>query len=908
MNNKLTIDLRGRQLTHIPEEVFEHKQLRALHLGYNCIAQLSPRLAELQQLRELTLTANRLQAFPEVVLSLPRLEVLGLGNNCIPALPEEIACLSKLRHLYVQQNCLQDLPAGLSALSSLRVLQLQENFFQQLPGVLLAFPALQRLTLSLERAAAQQLPADLSAWARLQHLSLSSAGLNSLPAALEACSSLKFVNLSYNHFDRFPQVLLQLPSLQTLILKGNLLTGLPPEIGQLQTLTHLDLSHNQLSSLPQELQQLRRLRSLQLASNQLKNLPAGLAALPHLSNLDLSSNQLTEVEAAWLQAPALKTLSVAGNPLKKPPLPAMDLAGMKRYFELLDLQGEERMHEMKLVVVGPAQTGKSSLCNALCGLSGQTEQTAADQQKETHLRRWTISPPHFDGEHELRVNIWDVGRREMETGLYPLLFSPQAIYLLVLDASKTYSFHELAQWLSLIGGSSQNSPVLILRNKADTGEAPFGLGEIRRQFPFVLGEMPLSLLPGHEERLEILRLELLYLLRKRRPVAVVGQCVPKAWQPISRQLLELQQKQPFLSWRSFADRCAAYGLQQQETLRLAEWLHQVGRCLYMRTHSGSLLLLNPGWLLHCMDQLLAQPPLAAGQACLPASTWKDLISREAFGGGEALWLQALRSMGVCYELPNGDLLFPHFLPELPLPFPHEDAQDALLWEYHYDFLPAGLFASFLIRNYHRTHPDYRGKNALILRYQHSSAQLCCLQRGQVPAIRVMVSGPERTQLRELIRILFEEIHGQYPATGVRYMIPCGCAAKAEQQQFFDKKMLENLIERKIWTVSCDACGRQQAVHALLDGYRQLHRKNFDHVRWLVGQGELDTALKAIEAYSAQHGLKRERNEAISQLARLGRLQAGQDAGTKDAFHFEKELNVITDAVLKLLNDLEDPHL
>lgn len=122
MTKITSINLSGKNLTEIPNEVFKHRNLRKLKLSGNQIKQVSNDILKLKRLRVLDLSDNKLTQLHAGIFKLPCLETLVISNNAIKTLPKQIANSNKLKILIASNNNITDanldlLPNGIIRLN-----------------------------------------------------------------------------------------------------------------------------------------------------------------------------------------------------------------------------------------------------------------------------------------------------------------------------------------------------------------------------------------------------------------------------------------------------------------------------------------------------------------------------------------------------------------------------------------------------------------------------------------------------------------------------------------------------------------------------------------------------------------------------------------------------------------------
>ncbi|MGR0481924.1 MAG: COR domain-containing protein [Candidatus Electronema sp. V4] len=108
------LDIGLQDLTELPPELFELKQLTVLYLYYNHLSSLSPKIFQLKNLIGLDLSGNSLASLPPEIVQLKNLTTLGLNGNQLTSLPPEIAQLPKLEWLKLDDNPLTSPPYELA--------------------------------------------------------------------------------------------------------------------------------------------------------------------------------------------------------------------------------------------------------------------------------------------------------------------------------------------------------------------------------------------------------------------------------------------------------------------------------------------------------------------------------------------------------------------------------------------------------------------------------------------------------------------------------------------------------------------------------------------------------------------------------------------------------------------------
>jgi internalin A len=126
-NEQKKLDLSKNQLTSLPTEIGELKDLTELYLSRNQLTSLPAEIAELKNLTKLYLLGNQLTSLPAEIAELKNLTVLDLSDNQLTSVPVEIVGLKNLTELDLSRNQLTRLPTEIEKLKDLTWLDLSGN-------------------------------------------------------------------------------------------------------------------------------------------------------------------------------------------------------------------------------------------------------------------------------------------------------------------------------------------------------------------------------------------------------------------------------------------------------------------------------------------------------------------------------------------------------------------------------------------------------------------------------------------------------------------------------------------------------------------------------------------------------------------------------------------------------------
>lgn len=274
----------NRNLTKVPESVFQFKKLKSLVLKKNKIVELPDWLIELPFLDTLDLSENEFTEFPACIFNISNLKKLALEENEIQVIPEEIGFLKKLQVVNVSKNRIEKLPDSLF-MPSLKKLLLEGNQISKLP------PTIRKCV-------------------KLQALNIRNNRIEKLPKHIVECTQLNLLYLDNNRIKELPEKMVMLEQLTA---SKNKLKCLPEEIGKSAWLTYLDVSENKLERLPDSIGDLKWLKNLKLRKNQIRYLPDRIGDLRKLTNLDIAYNKIEKLPETITELSKLISLSVLGN-------------------------------------------------------------------------------------------------------------------------------------------------------------------------------------------------------------------------------------------------------------------------------------------------------------------------------------------------------------------------------------------------------------------------------------------------------------------------------------------------------------------------------------------------------------------------------------------------------------------
>lgn len=611
------LDLSGQQLTELPTKIWQLTALIELDLSFNRLRTVPAEIGQLTTLQTLNLRGNKLTAVPTAILKLTALKRLDLSENRLNAVTATIGKLTALKTLTLDHNALTVVPAEIGQLTTLFSIWLGDN------------------------------------------------ALTAVPPEIGQLTALYDLNLINNKLTTVPAEIGQLTALTRLDLTNNKLTALPAEIGHLTALKTLALRNNELTAVPAEIGQLTALRELFLHNNALTSVPAEIGQLTHLHTLLLSGNKLTAVPTEILQLTALGTLDLRGNPLPIPPeiLDKWDDAQAILAYIRDNLAPSHRpLHEAKLLVLGQATVGKTSLIRRL------TQGDYDPHENKTEgiaIQRWPLAV----AEQAMQVNLWDFGGQDIMHATHQFFLSKRSLYLLVLDNRANETDNRLDYWLKIIQSFGGDSPVIVVGNKSDQHPLDLDKRGLLYKYPTIAAIVETSCANG--TGIAALQAAIEQTLAG---LPHIHDELPGTWFHLRQKLEALGRD--YLSQQEYTTLCQAGDITDpiaQSTL--LGFLHDLGVVLNFRDDPRleDTSILNPHWVTQAVYKVLNARDILAQNGLLTLATLHRLLDGPAYPRAKQMYiLEMLRKFELCYDLEGQRdvVLLPDLLPkEQPDLFP-----------------------------------------------------------------------------------------------------------------------------------------------------------------------------------------------------------------------------------------------
>ncbi len=794
------------------------KQLQTLNLHSNQISDISF-LQNLRQLQTLDLSDNQISDV-SCLRNLNQLKILDLDNNHVSDIGflQELKCLHDLN---LSSNEINDYSL-LQNLLRVKNLSLQSNQIRDI-SFLQDLKQLQTLDLSMNKIS------DISSLKyldQLQSLNLRSNQIKDY-SLLQNMRELQTLNLRSNKISNI-SFLLDLKQLHNLDLSVNKISDIS-YLKDLKQLKTLDLSVNQISDI-RFLEDLKQLQTLDLSDNQINDVNF-LQNLDQLKILDLDKNDISDVKdlkeliVKGLN-PVLKAYPSKGekeivlgvNPLSTPP-PEIIKKGREAvldYFKELEQQGEDYLYEAKVLIVGDARVGKTTLCRKL-----KSQKAKLPTENET-THGIDITPMRFRiGEKDYTANVWDFGGQDIYQSTHQFFLTKRSLYVFVDDNSRDDIDYDY--WFQIVESLSNRCPVIVVQNKKADRAKAFDERGFKGRYPNIKEVFSLNLsLKNLEDKKELDRLQK-SIQHHLCSLPHIGNKLPKQWVAIRKEIEKRSHIVNSITIKEYQELCTKFKIPEKErAMSLSSYLHDLGAFLHFQDDDllNKTVLLNKEWATNAVYEILDDKKISENAGIFNRTDAIQIWKGTDYEDSHAEFLCLMRNFELYYKIPNipdEKYLIPGLLP-VEEPIFEWDYSSNLRMRFEYEFMPKGLLSRFIVRRH--IYAKELGKiwRRGVVLAKNNSETLIKEEYG-CRKIEVRAKGPHARDLMTIVRDEFECLHSNFEGLVVKKLIPCNCEVcyKNGKPHFYNYNSLLRRIEKNKPTVECDISYEDVRIEQLLDG-------------------------------------------------------------------------------------------
>ncbi len=589
--------------------------------------------------------------------------------------------------------------------------------------------------------------------------------------------------------------------------------------GLAEHLRALNLSQNALTAFPfPPGNGLRKLESLRLAENQLKEflLPPGMDAL---TDLELEENPLE-------------------NP--GPEILKQGKAAVLRFLHELTEQGISEVFEVKMLIVGEGETGKTTLWNLLENPNHPVPDLLQKSTIGIQIREgWSFQ--HLDRpKDKFLVNLWDFGGQDIQYMTHQFFLTRRSFYVLIADGRREVA--NFPYWLKIINllGCEENAttrlPVLVVLNEKGNPIArlPYDPESVREDFPkleLIKREVDFGKKDGRFDALRSTIQDILCHKLGHLPLKF-----PTNWNEVRLELYRLREKQNHIDSAEFKRICTEKGVSDPQSRDdLSQWLHDLGVILHFHEDPAlaDFIVLNPQWAANAVYEIMRHEDVLRNDGRFDRKMLREVWTTCQFSDAEQAKLLNLMlrdNFEVCFkatEQGHEIYIAPQLLPDQrPVEYEWATEKSALRYTYQYPFMPNGIIGRLIVR----LHEDIEARNGRKIVWGKGTVIQKDGCRAQIfesfdpsdgrKLIKIEVQGDRPEDRKNVLRDIRQELDRihlrSFPALKVFQKIPCNCpvCATATVPHEYD---FTDLKGRQKPTIECPKSTIDIPVQQLLDG-------------------------------------------------------------------------------------------
>ena len=682
------------------------------------------------------------------------------------------AAIEELPSLDLSGRQLISLPVELFNLKNLKSLNLRGNQLKTLPPNIKSIMSLVWLDVSHNQLV--EIPSEIGCLENLTSLNLSHNKILKIPTEIKNLSQLTSLDLGYNRLTILPKAIGSLKKMTQVDLSNNRIKCLPFGVSLIEGLTWLYLNNNKIATLPARISRLKNLSELHLRNNQIAELPLEITELTNLTELDLRENQL-----CW-----------PDNIIENTKQPDSILSFRKQ----LHGQEEEYLYEAKILLVGEAGAGKTSLAKKIVD---NQYQLCSDEESTVGI---DVSAWYYEADaKQFRVNIWDFSGQEIDYATHQFFLTDQSLYLLVSDSRKEDT--NFYYWLGVVQSQSLNSPLLIIKNEKQGRHREIGEFQLKKKFDNLKEIIPTDLLDnrGLSDVLTSIKNQISQLPH-------IGRTLPKQWVKV-REALE-RNCSNYISRKTFFEICNKYGFADHEAkLQLSRHLHLLGVCIHFQddTSLSEIVFLNPMWLTNAIYKVLDDSQIKQNRGEFDKASLDRIWNEDEYGEMRSKLLELMLRFRMCYEIPSKKSYIAPQLLDINPPEYEWDSSDNLVLKYQYQFMPKGILSQLIVQMNQLVYEGCVWKNGAVLYQDEAKAEVIEEYKDQEGTIIIRVSGKRKPDL--LSSIIYEidnKIHAGFNNVKYEKLVPCRCVncRQSEEPSIYKLQALKERIDHGKSTIEC----------------------------------------------------------------------------------------------------------
>jgi len=666
------------------------------------------------------------------------------------------------------------------------------------------------IVLDLANMRLEEFPREILDLTNLEALYLDGNLLKEIPEEIEVLRNLQALNLGGNRFRSFPIEILKLKQLNELYLYGNEIDTIPADIRILKNLRGFWLESNKLTEFPKGILDLSNLEILHLSNNKIIEIPPQIKKLSKLKEFNLENNRVKRIPQEIVYLENLRKFHLDGNSIENPPIEISmkGIHSIRNYFFSIGFDAVE-LYEAKVLIVGEGSVGKTWLLKRLL-YNKINPNDVSTEGIEIDKQAYEIGEVK-----DFQVNFWDFGGQEIYHSTHQFFLTKRSVYLFVWAARTDDDLTSFDYWLNIIRLLSDSAPVIVVQNKIDERIKNIDRHSLQDKFTNIVEFHNVSAANGSgiSDLLESIK-------RNVSSLDHIGSTLPKVWVDIRDELENLPNN--YIDYQKYESICQKYKLDKDRAGFLSEYYHDLGLFLHFKDNEilNNIVFLKPEWATNAVYKLVDKKEIINKLGNITLADLRRHWDDDYYENHKYL-IELMKKFELCFELDQDNFIIPELLSQ-NIPTLDWQYKNNLKFEYHYDFMPAGIITRFISRNHRLIKEHTYWKNGVVLTDGRSEALIISQRLNR--KIKIWIKGKNNQSIFTHINDEIRKIHHSLNYPDVKLMIPCICDECKLEDSIANLYNFDDLItnfEYNQETIFCVKGKQKVVVTELLSGYEPL---------------------------------------------------------------------------------------
>lgn len=556
---------------------------------------------------------------------------------------------------------------------------------------------------------------------------------------------------------------------------------------------------------------LDKLNELTLCNNPIKTLPKWIVNLP--MNIQWDKHGMDK-----------NTLTVYSETIKNPPIEIIKQGkeALIRYFDRIDKEGSETLHEVKLTLVGEGSAGKTSLINRLlkknASLPKQNNRTRGIEIKDWNFKK-SKNRTHI-------AHIWDFGGQDVYYPVHRFFITENSLFLLLASTRQTH--HNFDYWVPTIYQFGSRSPIILGQTCHDgnkiawndlgifLGNTNFNIIKTKEQPYFELN------LPNKNEGLDLIKETIINQITN---LPHYGREVPKSWAIVRNLLSQESKTSSCISFDKFKELCVNSNPESFQTsndfIDCCRFLHNIGIVLWYSTNNElkNWVVLEPQWAMNAVYRIIDDQEIQSRRGNILKDDFSRLWDEDEYKEKHNVLKKMLEVFKIAFPKKHkkNDYIIPARLTSMPSNKKWDNDEPCLRLEYRYEFMPRGLVnqLSAELSRYIVSNTEV-WNNAVNFLFMKDQAYCQVEENFYNRTLIVKSKGKEARSLIILVMDALQNIIEGYKGVNPEIYVPCICShcIQFNNPETFLYEKLINWSERRK-TVTCNESGENLSITDLL---------------------------------------------------------------------------------------------